>query len=165
MSFFRWLFSWIGFKCSSEQFALILVGDDSGDRHYRWLNLKDFRKALKKNNISVRREFPPEILKNVNGISWMKECPVIGCSYNVFKIYLKTSGFCHLRSKMSLGEIIRKCQQQVFANDSTVKWHNVKTIKFVPVGSALYYDSRMYTLNETEKGLSVQRFYPDTEVC
>lgn len=164
MSLFSWLFSWTGFKSSSKpKFALVLVDDSSEERHYRWLNLKDFQKALKKYNVGVSREFPPELFDDARCISWMQECPAAGCAYDVFKIYLSNTEFCHLRSKMSLGQIIRGCQQQVFVKDEKVDWCNVKSIKFVPTGSTFFYDSRVYTLGEENNKLFVQRYYPDIE--
>jgi len=164
MSLLSWLISWTGFKSSSTpKFALVLVDDSSKERHYRWLNLKDFQKALKKYNVGVSREFPPELFENANKISWIKECLAAGCAHNVFKIYLKDAEFCHLRSKKSLGQIIRDCQQQVFVKDNDVNWCNVQTVKFVPVDSKICYDSRVYSLSEENGKLHVQRYYPDTE--
>lgn len=166
MNLFRWLLSWTGFKSSSApKFALVLIDDSSEERHYRWLNLKDFQKAMKKNEVGVSREFPPELFENAGIISWIKECPAVGCAYNVFKILLKDLNFCHLRSKKSLGQIIKGCQQRVFVKDedANLRWYKIQTIKFVPVDSTFLYDSRLYTLSEVNGKLCVQRFYPDTE--
>ena len=163
MGLLSWLLSWTEFKSSSKEFALVLADDNSDTRHYRWLNLKDFQKALKKYNAGVSREFSPELFKDASKISWIKECPVTGRAYNVFKIYLNGGMFCHLRSKKSLGQIIKDCQQQVFTEDNGVNWYKVQTIKFVPVGSNICYNNRVYTLSEVNNKLCVERFYPDTE--
>ena len=134
-------------------YALTLLEDTDMMRHYRWVCLSDLNKALKKNIVSS------DVPTAVSQVSWLQQCAVTGCNYNLFKIRLKNGEYCHMRVKTALGNLLKK-SQQVFTKDGDINWSKVRVVKFLPVGKKIYFDNKGYELAQENNNLVVRRFYP-----
>ena len=140
-------------KRSNEAYALIVLEDTDMVRHYRWVCLSDFKKALRKNKVVADE---PVV---VSQISWLQQCAVTGCNYNLFKVRLKNGEYCHMRVKTALGNLLKN-SQQVFEKDGNINWSKIRVVSFLPVGKKIYFDHKGYELAQENNSLVVRRYYP-----
>ena len=136
-----------------------MLEDRDSYLYYRWLNLKNFRKSLKRNKLGVSHEFPNDLSQALLQTREIKECPVWGAAYNVLKFYLKNGTFCHLKSKCTLGYLIEN-SHPVFVKDDKMNLGRIVSMRIIEKETAFYYDSRMYQLQQINGELMVKRYYP-----
>lgn len=140
-------------KSSNEAYALIVLEDTDMVRHYRWVCLSDFKKALRKNKVVADE---PVV---VSQISWLQRCVVTGYDYNLFVVHMKNGKYYRLKSKTTLGDLLKN-SQQVFEKDGNINWSKIRVVSFLPVGKKIYFDHKGYELAQENNHLVVRRYYP-----